>query len=319
MRVLVTGTSGFVGGALGPHLRALGYEVTGLNRTASRSGSADRTFLHDLTKPVPAEAGRHDVIVHCAAKSSPWGSPADFRSSNVTATENLLRYADQSGCKRFVFLSSSSVYYRHGDQFDLTEDSPLPDTPINAYAATKRQAERLVLASPLPSIVLRPRAVFGPGDTVLFPRLLRAASKGAMALFTRPDALTPRGDLIYIENLSHYIERAIASGETGCFNLTNAEPVDLYAFLNRVFVELGLPCVKRRIPVGLGFAMARGFELISRTLLGWREPPITRFGVEVLSYSKTFDVSKAVAAFGPPPVSVEEGVARFVAWQKQQP
>ena len=311
--VLITGASGFVGGALAAHLTQLGYEVTGLSRRPAA------TIQHDLSQPVPPSIGSYDVIVHCAALSAPWASPDAFHANNVTATRNLLDYATRTGCRRFVFISSSSVYYRHGDQFDLTESSPLPDKPINEYAATKREAESLVAQSKLSTIVLRPRAVFGPCDTVLFPRLLRAASKGAMALFTRPDGLTPRGDLIYIDNLSHFIERAIVSSETGCFNLTNAEPVDLYAFLNNVFTSLGLPPVRRRIPVGVGFALAGALEFASRTLFGYREPPITRFGVEVLSYSKTFDVTKATAAFGPPPISVAEGVARFVAWQKKQP
>jgi nucleoside-diphosphate-sugar epimerase len=311
--VLITGASGFVGGALAVHLTRLGYEVTGLSRRASS------TIQHDLSRPIPDSIGGYDAIVHCAALSSPWASPAAFHSNNVTATRNLLDYATRSGCRRFVFISSSSVYYQHGDQFNLSESTPLPDKPINQYAATKREAELLVQQSKLSTIILRPRAVFGPGDTVLFPRLLRAASKGAMALFTRPDGLTPRGDLIYIDNLSHFIERTIVSSETGCFNLTNAEPVDLYAFLNNVFTSLGLPPVRRRIPVGVGFALAGALELASRTMFGYREPPITRFGVEVLSYSKTFDVSKATAAFGPPPISVDEGVARFVSWQKKQP
>jgi nucleoside-diphosphate-sugar epimerase len=311
--VLITGASGFVGGALAVHLTRLGYEVTGLSRRASS------TIQHDLSRPIPDSIGGYDAIVHCAALSSPWASPDSFHSNNVTATRNLLDYATCSGCRRFVFISSSSVYYQHGDQFNLSEATPLPDKPINQYAATKREAELLVQQSKLSTIILRPRAVFGPGDTVLFPRLLRAASKGAMALFTRPDGLTPRGDLIYIDNLSHFIERAIVSSETGCFNLTNAEPVDLYAFLNNVFTSVGLPPVRRRIPVGLAFTMAGALEFASRTMFGYREPPITRFGVEVLSYSKTFDVSKATAAFGPPPISVEEGVARFIAWQKKLP
>jgi nucleoside-diphosphate-sugar epimerase len=61
------------------------------------------------------------------------------------------------------------------------------------------------------------------------------------------------------------------------------------------------------------------FENVSRWCFNYREPPITRFGVEVMAYSKTFDVSKALAAFGPPPISLEEGVRRFVAWQRAQP
>lgn len=321
-RVLVTGVSGFVGGAVGRSLREHGgYRVTGVSRTPARSGSVDAFVAHDLTRPLPEEWPGYDVLVHCAALSSPWASPATYRRQNVEATANVLAYAGRSGgrgCPRVVFISSSSVFYRHGDQFGITEDTPLPDTPINGYAATKRAAEELVRAARLSTVILRPRAVFGPGDTVLFPRILRAARRGGVPRFTRADGISPRGDLIYIENLSHFIERAIASGAEGSLNLTNGEPVDTVAFLDAIFAELGYPKIRRSLSVGVAFRLAHILETASR-VSGYWEPPLTRFGVEVMAYSKTFDVAKATAVFGPAPISNAEGLARFVDWQRAQP
>ena len=318
--MLVTGVSGFVGGALGRHLRAHGgYRVTGVSRSPPRAGAADEFLAHDLGLPLPAGCDGHEVIVHCAALAAPWGSPRSYRRHNVTATGNVLELAARSGVRKLVFLSSSSVYYRHGDQLGIREQTPMPVVPINEYAASKRAAEALVLASPVPSVVLRPRAVFGPGDTVLFPRILRAARRGALPRFVRPDGVSPLGDLVYVDNLAHFIERAIATPCEGAFNLTNGEPVDLNGFLAEIFRRLGLPPVTRTLRVGTAFALARLLELVSRWLLAYREPPITRYGVEVMAYSKTFDVAKATAAFGPPPVANAEGLERFVAWQREQP
>jgi nucleoside-diphosphate-sugar epimerase len=314
-RVLITGVSGFVGGALGVYLRAAGgYHVTGVSRGAARAGAVDEFRSWDLTRPLPADLGRFDAVVHAAALSAPWGAPAAFRAQNVTATENVLAFARR--CGKFVFVSSSSVFYRHGDQFGITEDTPFPARPINLYAATKVEGERLVRESGLPYVIVRPRAVFGPGDTVLFPRILRAARKGVLPRMKRADGTTPVGDLIYIENLSYYIERALALSCKGAFNLTNNEPVDLFAFLQDVVGRLGLRPAERAVPVGAAFAVARLMEWGSRFLGGYREPPITRFGVEVMAYSKTFDVSRAISTLGPPPVSLAEGVERFVAWQR---
>ncbi|NEL81701.1 MAG: NAD(P)-dependent oxidoreductase, partial [Xanthomonas perforans] len=75
--------------------------------------------------------------------------------------------------------------------------------------------------------VLRPRAVFGPGDTVLFPRVIAAARKGALPRFvgqTQPVI----GDLIYIDTLCDYLYRAATAPQLQpAYNLTNAQPVDL--------------------------------------------------------------------------------------------
>lgn len=312
-RVLLTGVSGFVGGALGRHLRATGrYHVTGVSRTAARDGATDTFLPLDLTNPLRPSLGSFDVIVHAAALSSPWGHPDAFRRQNVDATRHMLDFARQSGVAKFVFISSSSVYYRHGDQLDLTEQTPFPSKPINQYAATKVEAERLVRASATPHVILRPRAVFGPGDTVLFPRILRAARRGVLPRMRRADGTTPVGDLIYIDNLSHYIERAIALPCCGDYNLTNNQPVDLFEFLHRAVKQLGLRPKIRAIPVAAAFRAAAAMEWASRVFAGYREPPITRFGVEVMAYSKTFQVTRALAAFGPPPVSLQEGLDRFV-------
>lgn len=316
-RVLITGVSGFVGGALGCFLRAKGgYHVTGVSRGAAREGSVDEFHAWDLTRPLPPDWGPFDAIIHAAALSAPWGKPEAFRSQNVLATENMLAFARVRSCRKFVFISSSSVYYRHGDQLGITEETPFPPEPINLYAATKVEGEQRVRSSGLPHVILRPRAVFGPGDTVLFPRILRAARKGVLPRMKRPDGTAPLGDVIYIENLSHYIERAVALPCEGAFNLTNNQPVDLFAFLQDVVARLGLRPAERAVPVRVAFAVASAMEWGSRVFGGYREPPITRFGVEVMAYSKTFNVRRALEAFGPPPVSLAEGVERFVEWQR---
>jgi len=276
----------------------------------------DHYFRYDLAQA----DGRYpaaDAIVHCAALSSPWASPRSYQANNVEATRNLVEHAKRNQT-RFIFISSSSVYYTHGDQLNLTEEDPLPLHPINEYAATKRQAEELVRKAGIPHTILRPRAVFGPGDTVLFPRILRAAERGTLPRILRPDRQSPRADLIYIENLSHYVERAIALNATGTFNLTNNEPVDLYSFLDGLLDRLAIPKPRKTVNISTAIMFARAAELASQYLFNYREPPVTCFGVEVMAFSKTFDVSKMMEAFGPPPVSIESGVDRFLEWHRTQ-
>jgi nucleoside-diphosphate-sugar epimerase len=128
------------------------------------------------------------------------------------------------------------------------------------------------------------------------------------------------GDLIYIDTLCDYLHAAVNNSEVSgrALNLTNNQPVAIWPFLLDVFERLGLPRPTRRVSLRSAMLGARVSEGLYRLLRLPGEPPITRFGVGVFAWSKTFDVSRALATFGPPSVSLEEGVERFVAWQRQQ-
>lgn len=317
-RILVTGSSGFVGGALGARLRAAGWAVTGLSRGAPRDGACDVHVAHDLTRPLPADLGRFDAIVHCAALASPWASPAAYEAANVTGLRHMLEFAAASGAGRFVFLSSTSVHYRFGDSVGMSGEEPWPERPINLYAASKRRGEAMVRASDLPWTIVRPRAVFGPGDTVVFPRILQAASRGMLPRLRRSDGVRPVADLLYIDNLTWFLQRVLELGAPGVFDISDGRPREIEAMLDEVLTTLGLPLPAREVNVGTAMALARALEFVSATFQGWKEPPVTRFGVSSLAYSRTVDVTRARALAGEPPVSQEEGMAAFVAWQKAQ-
>ena len=312
MNVLVTGASGFVGKAFVSRFAgAGGMRIHGIGR---RPSSDPAYSAIDLSRPFEL-AFRPDVVIHCAARSSPWGTRAEFEAANVEATRNVIAFCERSGTPRLVYVSTTAVFYRNADQLELTEDSPIGPAFVNAYAATKRAGELLVERYAGSWIVLRPRAVFGPGDTTLFPRVLRAARAGRLPLLRRA-GLPARSDLIYVDTLCDYIAAAARSALGGAFNLTNAEPVETQAFLLGILRRLGVPLPTRSVDARLAFALAGALEAAYRVASPQREPPVTRFGVAALAYSKTFDVRKAVAAFGPPSVSIEEGVDRFVRWAR---
>ncbi len=313
---LITGTSGFLGGALGRHLRRSGWTVTGLSRSTARVGSVDRQILHDLSHPLPSNLPRHDVVIHAAALASPWAAPAAYQAHIVNATSNLLRHAQDRQVGQFIFISTTAVFYVLGDQFNLTEDSPFPDPPANLYAGAKRKAERLVREQRPDALILRPRAIYGPGDTVLFPRILRAAAKGMLPSIVRPDGSAAIADMVYIGNLVHAIERAMVLGIGGAVNVTDACPQETDRLLAQILSRLGYPAPRLHLAVPTAMRMARAAEVVSSRLLGWREPPITRFGVSAVAHSKTFDVTRMLSLLGPPPFTPEQGVNAFIEWQK---
>jgi nucleoside-diphosphate-sugar epimerase len=317
VKILVTGASGFVGSSYVRRTRARdGLVLHGIGRRRLDESSYSSI---DLTQPFDLDFDA-DVVVHAAARASPWGTRDDYRRQNVDATRHVIDWCRrQPRLPRLVYVSSSSVFYRDGDQLGLTEDSPIGPAFVNDYAATKHAGERLVHDYPGEWTIVRPRAVFGPGDTVLFPRILAAAMRGRLPLIDTggPPAV---GDLIYIDTLSDYIHAAATSPHAAgrAFNLTNNQPVAILPFLLDVFDRLGVPRPSRQVSLRTAMRAARVSEAIYRLLRLSGEPPVTRFGVGVFAWSKTFDVSRAVSAFGPPSVTLDSGVDRFVAWQKAQ-
>ncbi len=313
-KILITGASGFVGSSFFLQFAARDdIDIMGLGR---RETDIPNYIRADLTQPLKID-WRPDVVIHAAARSSPWGSLAEFRRQNVQATQHVLDFCIASQVKRLIYVSSSSVFYRDEDQLGLTEQSPIGPDFVNHYARTKYEGEELVRTFPGTWAILRPRAVFGPRDTVLFPRILRAAREGRMAMITRPGP-PATGDLIYIDSLCDYLLRAaLDDSVTGEFNLTNNHPIEIQSFIADIYSRLDLPPTKRSISRATAMRVAGVMEWIYKCFIPWKEPPITRFGVGVLGYSKTFDVSKSLNALGAPSVSLEEGVERFVQWQKE--
>jgi nucleoside-diphosphate-sugar epimerase len=182
MKILITGASGFVGGAfMDRYSDHPELEIHGVARSESPRTNYTR---HDLTKPLDLDFAP-DVVIHAAARAMPWGSRKDFEDQNVRATEHVVDFCVRRGVRNLVYLSSSSVHYREEDQFNLTEESPIGPEFVNLYARTKYEGEKVVKTFEGRWVILRPRAVFGPGDTVLFPRLLKAAQAGKMVRLLR--------------------------------------------------------------------------------------------------------------------------------------
>jgi nucleoside-diphosphate-sugar epimerase len=317
--VLITGSNGFIGRQIAVAAARRGWDVIGLGRAAAPATPVSRYLEHDIRVPLTID-DQVDAVVHCAAIASPWARPAAFTKTNVDGTRQLLDWCQRHGQPHLALVSSTSVLYRHADQLDLTEDSPPPpeNEQINAYSRSKLAAEKLVRSYPARWTVLRPRAVFGPGDTTLLPRVLAVAGRGVLPVLEPAHGRPVRCDLSYVDTIAEYAVAAIERQASGVYNLTNGEPVDLYPFLLGVLRRLGYTPRPRRIPLAAAMTAAGAAELVSAALLGYREPPLTRFAVSMLAYSRTFDPAKCRRDLGPPAVSVAEGVDRLVAAQAAQ-
>jgi len=294
---------------VGRFLRSRGHHVTGLSRRGPRVEAADNAFNHDLTRS-PPELGQFDVVIHAAALSAPWGRPESFDAANIDGTRHALAIAARSRA-RFILISSSSVLYAAGDQQGLSEEPAPTTSPVNDYARTKRVAEDLTASYSGPWAILRPRAVYGVGDTVLFPRIARAARLRLLPRFRQE--IPAHGDLVSIDTLVRQVARVVEGDAQGIFHLIDPAPVRIEAFVSDVLGQLGLPGPTLTIGPDLAHRAAGVLEALSRRT-GWWEPPLTKFGIEVFTATKTFDDRRTRAHLGLPDIPTAAAVARFGRW-----
>jgi len=327
MRVLVTGATGCLGGATALRLALDGADVTASGRrvdAGARLLAAEPPRLRfqpaELTdaRAIDRLVEGHDVVVHCGALSSTWGPPAAFQLANVEGTRHVVYAAERHNVRRLVFLSTPSVYSRAVHQVNVSESDPLPDRALNAYAASKRQAERIVAdahARGLGTVTLRPRAIFGPGDTALLPRLLRVAARGWLPLV---DSGTAVVDLTYVDNVVDAVVAAVRAptevdGHT--YNISNGEPWTVAVLLKTIAATFGLDVRLVPVPFGVAYAAATALELLARLQPAQPEPLLTRAAVHALGRSQTLSIEAARRDLAyHPSVSVSEGITRTAAW-----
>jgi nucleoside-diphosphate-sugar epimerase len=322
-RILVTGASGFIGAHVARRLHADGHIVTATGRDPARLQESSipgmRVVRSDLASdPLETLVAASDIVVHCAAMSSPWGRRQDFFRANVIATERLLAASRHAGVGRFVFLSSPSIYFRMQDQFGLTEEFSPPGRWITHYAESKWVAEQRVCAAcreEMSAVILRPRAVFGEGDRAIFPRLIAKAGKGWFPLVGGGNAMI---DVTHIDTVVHAVQcslEAEVSREAHCFNITNGEPMPVHELLGHLFRSLRMQVRYRQLSRPIAMRLASVIERVANVWPDHPEPIVSRYMLGVLAYSQTLDISAARKLLGfVPQTAVVPGIERFADW-----
>ena len=191
MRVLVTGGTGFAGKALAVRLLELGHDVVVLDvkegvRTDELRERGARVVLGSVADP--AEVRRSvdgaQAVFHLAAAFREVGvAPDHYRRVNVEGTENVLQESLRAGVSRFVYCSTVGVH-GHVEAPPASEDAPI--RPADYYQQTKYDGELATLRAVdrgLDAVILRPAAIYGPGDPERFFLIYRRAARGTFPIF----------------------------------------------------------------------------------------------------------------------------------------
>lgn len=330
MKILITGGTGFLGRHLVWRAAAEGAEVVFTGRNVDAAQEVIRLSPHPVvwrtiehgtttaTETLKSAAQGADAIVHCAALSSPWGKPSAFYNANIASTREVLDAGHTNAVRRLLHVSTPSLYFGFSDRIDIREDARLPP-PANEYVRTKHFAEKLVSQNPLPeNVIVRPRALFGPWDMTLVPRLLRVMQRGPIPLMRNGDITL---DLTYIDNAVDAIWLALTQPlprQLSTYNISNGEPRQLRDLLEIMAREFRIPLRTRRVLWSVVSVLVRLLEWHGHLNRG-KEPLITRYSAGVLAFSQTLNIDALRNELGYRPViGIEDGIRRHAKWWHAQ-
>lgn len=312
----VTGGSGFVGRRLVERLVDRGDDVWALARSDASAQvvrEAGATPVRgDLSSVDAMRQGMADArwVVHAAAKVDDWGPHAAFERVNVDGTRNVCRAARDAGVDRLVYVSSSSVLNDGEPVVRADETTPIGD-PATMYGRTKARAERLVRdadGEDLTTVAVRPRFVWGPGDTSLLPEFTERMAAGRFVWF---DGGRFRTSTCHVDNAVECLLLAAEDGDDGAvYHATDGEPVEFRSFVRDLVGTRGVEPDAPSVPRWLAEPVAVGSEWAWRRLPLPGTPPLTRTALYVFGQEVTLDDERTRAELGyEAPVSRAEGLA----------
>jgi nucleoside-diphosphate-sugar epimerase len=303
--IFVTGGSGFVGKRLVKALVARGDQVRALARSTTSQEVVKRIGaepvagdLDDVAAMAKGMSGCSHVF-HLAAAVEDFGPLEHFLRVNVKGTENVLEAAKQAKVSRLVHVSTEAVLVGGPPLIDVDETRPLPEHPLGPYPLTKGMAESRVRAansSSLQTVVVRPRFIWGRGDTVILAAMVQAVKSGRFAWFDGGHYLT---STCHVENVVEGLLLAAEKGTPGeIYFVTDGQPVEFRAFITEMLATQQVVPGPRSLPHGLAYLFAAAAEGAWTVLPLSGRPPITRSIVRLIGEQVTVVDQKARRELG---------------------
>jgi nucleoside-diphosphate-sugar epimerase len=315
----VTGGSGFIGGRLvqrlvgeGRAVRALARSDAAAERVAELGAEPVRGELGD---PISLAAGADGAAVtfHLAAQLGEWGAWEDFERGNVVGTRNVLAASEGAGVKRLVHCGTEAALMAGDPLVQVDEAAPLRPDSRAPYPATKAKAELVVRGAAragFETVALRPRFVWGKGDTTLLPEMVATVESGRFAWVGGGRNLT---DTTHVDNVVEGLLLAAEKGRSGeAYFVTDGEPVVFREFVTALLRTQGVEPPGRSLPAWTAAPLARACEAAWRVLPLPGTPPMTTFRAWLLTQECTIDISKARNELGyTPVVTPAQGLANL--------
>jgi nucleoside-diphosphate-sugar epimerase len=315
----VTGGSGFIGGRLIERLRSDGHTVRALARSDSaaekiraRGGEPVSGDLSDVAA-IASGAEGSEWAFHAAATLGDWGERDEFERGNVQGTRNVLVACAQAGVRRFVHVGTEAALLAGQPLVNVDESAPLrPDSPV-LYSSTKARAEEQVIEANregFETVVVRPRFVWGRGDTTLLPTMVDLVRSGRFAWIGGGRQKTAT---THVDNTVEGLVLGATRGAPGnVYFVTDGDPVVFRDFVSDLLSTQGVQPPTRNLPDPVAHALAVAGEAAWHALPLPGRPPLTRFAYWVSGQECTIKIDKARQQLGYAPVrSRAEGLAEL--------
>jgi len=307
MKIVVSGATGSLGKAVMQHLTEQGHELLGLGRNEAKIKAMETEgFVMQKCDILDVNAIENsiigtDLLVHCAAYASPFGSKRKYFETNLQGTKNIFIAAKYRSVKRVIVISSASIF--DGGRPDIKHPDDLPHRsmrPKHHYGASKYDAELFCQSQKdIEWIGLRPRAVFGKGDETLIPRLERLISAKRYLTIGKGDALI---DVTCLGNFLDAVSCAIEADSKALYRFYNISNGDAQSFKTIVatYSNRGGRELKHvTVPYLPVLLYAKLIESFASLIPGktW-EPAITSYGLRQVTRTLRLDISGAKRYLG---------------------
>lgn len=319
MKILLTGATGFLGGYIIEELLEHNYQIIAFGRNEEKGKSLEKKgvifFKGDLRNKndLFLAAEGVDGIIHAGALSTLWGKWESFYDINVLGTENILQICSEQKIKKMVFISSPSIYSKPQNQLNICEKDSPNENNLNFYIKSKIIAEKKIKEYlKVPTIILRPRGLFGIGDTSIIPRILQLNQKVGVPLFFGGKQ---KIDITCVENVALASRLALESNNTiigETFNISNDEPLEFKYILDLFFKELDFQPKYLKLNYNCVKVFVSFLENFYKVFKISKEPPLTKYTLYLLRYSQTLSIEKAKIKLGyQPKITILEGIKKY--------
>lgn len=317
MKLFVTGATGFLGRNILGKLGEEGHNTTGLLLPHEDAGgvSLSRVVRGDITQPetLAGKMEGHDAILHLAGAVGYGQTWEGCLKLNREGTANVAAEAARAGARRFVHMSSVSVYGRvHGVNVDEEHPrrkigDPYGDTKIDAEEILEDYSER----GDLDVTWIRPTVIYGLGDDKFLPRIIENLESGkARIIGTGENSV----DVIHIRDVADFVSLVLREKKTigRVYNLANPDNPTWRELMAGVATALGVDPPAKRLPYRLALAVAGGMEAWSK--ITGRPPRLTRYAVTVVGRQYLYETKRMAEELGfRPKISLMEGIRELLS------